>query len=209
MMKSLPGRGLVASVLAIAAVSTTASADCPHSGGMSAQPEWQQPMRSQPHDGMQPRSERHPRLGVALTQLTPELRAFFAVPGDRGALVAKVEPGSSAARAGVRVGDILIAIDGNPISDARDVKQVLENTRPQARVVVDVIRERKPLELSVRMMPMRRGSSPEQRQRERQDQRSQEQQPQDQQPQDQQPQDQQPQEQQPQEQQPQDQQPED
>jgi len=57
-------------------------------------------------------------LGVGLTDLTPELRAHFGVPEDSGVMVSKVEPGSPADKAGVRVGDILTRIDGNALKSS-------------------------------------------------------------------------------------------
>src|SRR4051812_29010602 len=57
-------------------------------------------------------------LGVGLTDLTPELRAHFGVPEDSGVMVSKVEPGSPAEKAGIRVGDILTRIDGNALKSS-------------------------------------------------------------------------------------------
>jgi membrane-associated protease RseP (regulator of RpoE activity) len=57
-------------------------------------------------------------LGVGLTDLTSELRAHFGVPEDSGVMVSKVEPGSPADKAGIRVGDILTRIDGNALKSS-------------------------------------------------------------------------------------------
>lgn len=56
-------------------------------------------------------------LGVGLLDITPELRHHFGVPDESaGILVSKVEEDSPAARAGVEVGDVLVSIDGHPVS---------------------------------------------------------------------------------------------
>src|SRR5665647_908272 len=47
------------------------------------------------------------RLGVMVVGLNPELRTFFGAPEDSGLLVAQVAPDSAAARAGIRVGDVI------------------------------------------------------------------------------------------------------
>jgi membrane-associated protease RseP (regulator of RpoE activity) len=60
-------------------------------------------------------------LGVALTDLTPELRAHFGVPDEAGVMVAKVEPGSPAEKAGIKVGDILTRLDGGAVKSSWDV----------------------------------------------------------------------------------------
>lgn len=63
-------------------------------------------------------------LGVQLTRLTPELRAHFGVPEDVGVMVARVEEGGPAETAGVRVGDIVTAIDGERVDDGRTLSRV-------------------------------------------------------------------------------------
>jgi len=60
-------------------------------------------------------------LGVGLTELSPELRTHFGVPEEAGIMVAKVEPGSPAEKAGIKVGDILTRIDGNPVKSSWDL----------------------------------------------------------------------------------------
>lgn len=54
-------------------------------------------------------------LGVQLVDLTPELRRYFGAEGDRGVLVSRVVEGSPAAEAGIEVGDLIVAIDGEPL----------------------------------------------------------------------------------------------
>lgn len=60
-------------------------------------------------------------LGVELTALTPELRAHFGVPADRGVMVARVEEDSPAARAGLQVGDVIAGIDGSKVDTPWDL----------------------------------------------------------------------------------------
>jgi len=57
-------------------------------------------------------------LGVGLTELTPELRTHFGVPEDAGVMVSSVEPGSPADKAGIKVGDILTRVDGDPLKSS-------------------------------------------------------------------------------------------
>ncbi|HEY0513278.1 MAG TPA: PDZ domain-containing protein, partial [Thermoanaerobaculia bacterium] len=60
-------------------------------------------------------------LGIGLTELTPELRTHFGVPEEAGVMVSKVEPGSPAEKAGIKVGDILTRVDGNAIKSSWDI----------------------------------------------------------------------------------------
>lgn len=80
------------------------------------------------------------RLGVLVHGLTPELRAHFGAPADRGLLVARVEPGSPAAKAGISVGDVLLEVGGTPIDRASDVLEALSATSGKP-VAVAVIRD--------------------------------------------------------------------
>ncbi|HZJ64774.1 MAG TPA: PDZ domain-containing protein, partial [Kofleriaceae bacterium] len=78
-------------------------------------------------------------LGVMVMGLTPELRQFFGVRGDRGVLVARVEPNSAAARAGIQVGDVLVRVDRRPVRSGEDVIQAL-GAHGGGRIRVVVVR---------------------------------------------------------------------
>ena len=54
-------------------------------------------------------------LGIEAVQLTPELREHFGAPAEIGIMVSRVTDGSPAQTAGLQVGDILTAVDGEPI----------------------------------------------------------------------------------------------
>jgi membrane-associated protease RseP (regulator of RpoE activity) len=87
-------------------------------------------------------------LGVGLTDLTPELRTHFGVPEDAGVIVSKVEPGSPAEKAGVRVGDILTAIDGKEIKSSWDIQWKIRSQEEGQSVPVEVWRNGKVQTLS-------------------------------------------------------------
>jgi Do/DeqQ family serine protease len=79
-------------------------------------------------------------IGVGFQELTPELAADFGIADRRGALVNEVVPGGPAARAGLQSGDVIVAIDGLAVREARDLmRQVLR--RPiGAEVRLDIVR---------------------------------------------------------------------
>jgi membrane-associated protease RseP (regulator of RpoE activity) len=79
-------------------------------------------------------------LGVALTELTPELRAHFGVPEETGVMVARVEPGSPAEKAGIRVGDIVTRIDGGTIKSSWDVSGKVRKLDDGQQVPIEVWR---------------------------------------------------------------------
>jgi membrane-associated protease RseP (regulator of RpoE activity) len=87
-------------------------------------------------------------LGVGLTDLTPELRTHFGVPEDAGVMISKVEPGSPAEKAGVRVGDILTAVDGKEIKSSWDVQWKIRAQEEGQPVPVEIWRNGKVQTLS-------------------------------------------------------------
>lgn len=87
-------------------------------------------------------------LGVGLTDLTPELRTHFGVPEDAGVMVSKVEPGSPAEKAGVKVGDILTGIDGKEIRSSWDAQLRVRGQEEGQPVPLEVWRNGKVQTLS-------------------------------------------------------------
>jgi membrane-associated protease RseP (regulator of RpoE activity) len=79
-------------------------------------------------------------LGVTLTDLTPELRQHFGASAESGVLVGAVEKGSPADKAGIRVGDLITAIEGVAVGDAGDVRQALREKKEGDSARVDVLR---------------------------------------------------------------------
>ncbi len=74
-------------------------------------------------------------LGVAMVELTPELRRHFGVPEDVGVMVSQVMEDSPAQRAGVRVGDVVSAVAGDSVGSARQLAQAIAQ-RPEGEAVV-------------------------------------------------------------------------
>ena len=65
---------------------------------------------------------RHGHIGVAIQDLTPELARALGTTHTEGALIARVEPGSAAQRAGLRSRDLVVAVDGAAIHKAAELK---------------------------------------------------------------------------------------
>jgi hypothetical protein len=87
-------------------------------------------------------SKRVPRgyLGVGLMDLTPELRTHFGVPEESGIMVSKVEAGSPAEKAGIKVGDILTALDGKPAASSFDVRHRIRGADDGAQTSIELWR---------------------------------------------------------------------
>ncbi|OUC14273.1 MAG: serine protease [Alkalinema sp. CACIAM 70d] len=101
---------------------------------------------------------RHPYLGVQMTTLTPELarknnddpNAVFLVPEVNGVIVVKVMPGTPAAKAGIRRGDVITAIDGQPVRSAENLQEVVENSRLGQSLKVEIQRGNQTQQLTVK-----------------------------------------------------------
>ncbi|MEO5336447.1 MAG: Do family serine endopeptidase [Magnetospirillum sp. WYHS-4] len=61
-------------------------------------------------------------IGVAIQDVTPEIAEAMGLARHGGALVTKVEKGTSAEAAGLKQGDVIIALDARPIKDAGDLR---------------------------------------------------------------------------------------
>lgn len=80
-------------------------------------------------------------LGVVPGDLTPELADTFELPNLEGAILNRVESGLPAARAGLQHGDVIIGVDGEPITGADDLRLTISQTPPGTRVSIDYYRE--------------------------------------------------------------------
>ena len=79
-------------------------------------------------------------LGVTLADMSPELRRHFGAPGDAGALVSSVDETSPAGKAGIRVGDILLSLDGKDIQSPVELRGALREKKEGDSVRVDLLR---------------------------------------------------------------------
>jgi serine protease Do len=88
------------------------------------------------------------RLGVALAPLSDQLAAYFGA--KEGVLVSTVESESPAARAGIKAGDVITAVNGRSVQNVGDVTRAVRDAQPNASVEVRLFRDRK--EMTVQVM---------------------------------------------------------
>jgi len=79
-------------------------------------------------------------LAVGIQDLTPSLADSFGLKRHGGALVTDVQPGGPGARAGLRSGDVITAINGQPVDNAGSLSLTVGETAPGTRVTLDVLR---------------------------------------------------------------------
>lgn len=70
-------------------------------------------------------SER-PSLGISGDELTEQLASYFGVKQGKGVLVREVVVGSAAAKAGLKAGDVIVAVDGKPVATVAELRQAME-----------------------------------------------------------------------------------
>ncbi len=90
-------------------------------------------------------------IGIAAqhTTIPPRRRHAAGLAQERAVMIATVEPGSAAAQGGVVPGDIVIALDGAPITGADDLVRALTGEKIGKRVALDVLRGTERLALGV------------------------------------------------------------
>jgi S1-C subfamily serine protease len=91
----------------------------------------------------------YPFLGVESLSITPEVAAQNDLSTDYGELVVDVVEDGPAAEAGVRSGDIIVAIDGEPVNFGRSFTEVLFGHAAGERVTLDVVRDGESIEIVV------------------------------------------------------------
>jgi len=83
---------------------------------------------------------RRGRLGLSGQTLTPELARMFNVKVKKGVLVSSVQPGAAAERAGLRVGDVIVALNERDITNTTDLRNGLGLLRAGSEVKLKLMR---------------------------------------------------------------------
>jgi S1-C subfamily serine protease len=109
-------------------------------------------------------SVRRPSLGIVSLPIGPELAQEMGLPADNGILIIRTVPGGAAEQAGLKGGneraylgasaimiggDLIVAIDGDPISDQQDLANVMNKHRSGDRVFVTIYRGRRKMNVPV------------------------------------------------------------
>ena len=89
----------------------------------------------------------HARLGVEVQTLNQSLADSFKLKAPNGALVAKIEPDSAAAKAGIQVGDVILKFNGAPIVDAGQLSARVGVARPGDKASLEIWRDGRTLSL--------------------------------------------------------------
>jgi len=88
-------------------------------------------------------------LGVQIAPLTEQASEYYGFEGTSGVLIADVYPDSGAAKAGIRVGDIVTHIDGRPTPDNRTLLNMVAERAPGETVTLTVFRDGRAQDIQV------------------------------------------------------------
>jgi serine protease Do len=91
------------------------------------------------------------RLGVAIQEVNQSLAGSFGLPKAAGALVANVERGSPAEKAGLKTGDVVLKIDGKDIVSSIDLSSRVGAMKPGSTANLEVWRGGKPQQVAVKV----------------------------------------------------------
>jgi Do/DeqQ family serine protease len=80
-------------------------------------------------------------LGVNIQDVTPDIAATYGLPGNSGALVSVVNPDSAAERAGIRIDDVIVSINGTRVRDSGSLRNAIGLLPPGEAVTVGLIRD--------------------------------------------------------------------
>jgi len=89
------------------------------------------------------------RIGVQLQELTTELAAAFGAQGRTGALISDVVDGSPAARAGLRSGDIVVSLEGEPLERSSELRTRVGLLRVGTTIDLGILRDGKEMSVSI------------------------------------------------------------
>jgi serine protease DegQ len=100
-------------------------------------------------------------IGVEVQDITADIAESFKLPSANGALIAGVVRGAPAEKAGVKPGDILLAVDANPVLDSNSMLNLIAALEPGKDATLKILRNRNEMQIKVnvgkRPKPTRRG----------------------------------------------------
>lgn len=88
-------------------------------------------------------------VGVGVQDITKELAESFKLPSTNGVLISQVERDGPAARAGVKLGDVLVAVNDDPVADSISMLNVIAALAPGSHARLKLLRAQGETEVTV------------------------------------------------------------
>ena len=90
-------------------------------------------------------------LGVGIQPLTEDMAAALGLPKNHGEIIRTVEPGTAADKAGFKVGDVVVRVNGQDVTPDQSLSYLVANLEPGTRVPFEIIRNGKQTNLTATM----------------------------------------------------------
>ena len=94
---------------------------------------------------------RRAMLGITMQEITPELKQALDLAVDQGVLVVEVTPNSPAAKAGLKLNDVIVGIDGKEIKAPRDLADAIGELEPGKEVTLQIMRGKDKKEVKAKL----------------------------------------------------------
>lgn len=91
----------------------------------------------------------HGRIGIGISDVTPENAKFFGDTAMLGAVITQVDSDSPGAKAGLQIGDVVTEIDGHKVADASELQVIVGQKKPGTSVTLGVLRDGKTVSVPV------------------------------------------------------------
>lgn len=79
-------------------------------------------------------------LGVGMKPLTEDFAGALGLPKNSGEIIERVSPGEPADKAGIQVGDVIVAVNGQAVTQDSSLSYLVANVKPGTRIPLDIIR---------------------------------------------------------------------
>lgn len=96
----------------------------------------------------------HGYMGIGISDVTPDEAKFFNVKTATGAVVSQVEPDSPAAKAGLKVGDVITGLNGKTVNDSGELQVEVGQKQPGTKIDLTVLRDGKSMQVPVTLEAM-------------------------------------------------------
>jgi serine protease Do len=91
----------------------------------------------------------HAFIGIQIADVTPDNAKFFQMNKAEGALVSDVQPDAPGAKAGLRTGDVITELNGQPVTDAGQLQMLVGQKRPGDTIHLQIVRDSKSISVPV------------------------------------------------------------
>jgi serine protease Do len=90
-------------------------------------------------------------MGVGIQDLNPELAQYYGIKDQKGVLVTQIFPGDPAEKAGIKIKDVIIAVDGKPVGTSRELSSAVAGMAVGKEVPVKILRDGKEQTVKVQL----------------------------------------------------------